>query len=141
MPTTRSEAPPPRLAGVIVTHGPLAEALRAAAAQVVGDVRALEAVSNTGRSLDAMLEAVRTVIARLGGQDCIVFVDSRGSSCATSSLGALHDLANVRIIAGVNLPMLVDFLLRREDHDLDAMVERLLQRGRNSIQLLKGKES
>ena len=141
MPTTKNEALPPRLAGVIVTHGPLAEALRAAAAQVVGDVRALEAVSNTGRSLEAMSGHVRAVIERLGGMDCIVFVDSRGSSCATSSLGALQDLANVRIVAGVNLPMLVDFLLRRQDLDLDTMVERLLQRGRSSVQLLKGKES
>ena len=132
MPTTRNEATAPRLAGVIVTHGPLAEALRAAAAQVVGDVRALEAVSNSGRSVPDMAAHVRAVIDRLGGQDCVVFVDALGSSCATSSLAALLGRANVRIITGVNLPMLVDFLLRREDHDLDAMVERLLQRGRNS---------
>ena len=138
MPTTRNEPPPPRLAGLIVTHGPLAEALRAAAAQVVGDVRALEAVSNQGCSLETMATQVRAAIERLGTAGCIVFVDSRGSSCATSSLGALQDLPQVRIISGVNLPMLVDFLLRRDDYDLDGMVERLLQRGRSSVQLLKG---
>lgn len=138
MPTTKNETPAPRLAGVIVTHGPLAEALRAAAGQVVGDVRALEAVSNEGCSLETMTTKVRAAIERLGTTGTIVFVDSRGSSCATSSFGALQDLPNVRIIAGVNLPMLVDFLLRREDYDLDRMVERLLQRGRSSVQLLKG---
>jgi mannose/fructose-specific phosphotransferase system component IIA len=51
---------------------------------------------------------------------------------------SLRDLPNVRVISGVNLPMLVDFLLRRKDQSLDGMVERLLQRGRNSVQLLKG---
>jgi len=136
LPTTRNDAP--RLSGVIVAHGPLAEALRAAASQVVGEVTALDVVSNHGGSLEDMAAEVRAAIDRLGPRPCIVFVDSRGSSCATSSLGALVDFPHVRILSGVNLPMLVDFLLRRDDHDLDGMVARLLERGRNSVQLLKG---
>ena len=139
MPTTRNEGTAPRLSGVIVAHGPLAEALRAAASQVVGEVTALDVVSNHGGSLEDMAAQVRAAIDRLGPRPCVVFVDSRGSSCANSSLGALVDFPHVRIVSGVNLPMLVDFLLRRDDHDLDGMVARLLERGRNSVQLLKGK--
>ena len=126
------------MAGVIVTHAGLAEALRAAAAAVAGDAAGLATLSNEGLSQEDLGQRVRALVAGLEAPACIVFVDSRGSSCATGCLFALRDLANVRVIAGVNLPMLVDFLLRRNDHDLDAMVERLLQRGRSSVLLLKG---
>ncbi len=80
------------------------------------------------------LEAVRA-------EGCIVFVDSRGSSCANACLLAVRDLPDVRVIAGVNLSMVADFALRRNDHTLDAMVERLLVRGRNAVQELRGPES
>lgn len=126
------------MAGVIVTHAGLAGALRAAAAEVAGDVSALATLSNEGRSQQDLGQEVRALIEALGASGCIVFVDSRGSSCATGCLNSLRDLPQVRVISGVNLPMLVDFLLRRNDHDLDAMAERLVQRGRNSVQLLKG---
>jgi mannose/fructose-specific phosphotransferase system component IIA len=107
---------------------------------VAGDVTGLETVSNDDLGPEELARRVRTVIDELGAEGCIVFVDSRGSSCATGCLDAVREDERVRVIAGVNLPILVDFVLRRNDHELDAMVERLLQRGRDSVQLLKGAE-
>jgi hypothetical protein len=37
--------------------------------------------------------------------------------------------------------MLADFVLRRDDHDLDTLVARMLERGRRSVQELKGEAS
>lgn len=133
-----SSPPTPRLAGVIVTHARLGEALRDAVGRVAGDVVGLEPVSNDDLGQEELARRVRSAIDAIGAEGCIVFVDSRGSSCATGCLDAVRGDERVRVIAGVNLPMLVDFVLRRNDHDLDAMVERLLLRGRNSVQLLKG---
>ena len=132
---SRSRAP---VAGVIVTHARLGQALMEAAAVVAGEAHGLVTLSNDDLSLEALGERIRELVQSSGESGCIVFVDSRGSSCAVSSVEALRDLPHARIICGVNLPMLVDFVLRRKDHALDAMVERLLQRGRNSVQLLKG---
>ena len=125
------------LAGVIVTHAGLAEALRNAALHIAGDASNLEIVSNSGLSADQLSEAVRVVLDRLAGQDCVVFTDMGGGSCATASLLLIRNYANARLVTGVNLPMLVDFVLRRADLDLDSMVKRLLQRGLSSIQELR----
>jgi mannose/fructose-specific phosphotransferase system component IIA len=140
--TNEVQAPArPRLAGVIVTHAGLASALRDAAAAVAGDAAGLEPLSNEGLGPEALAERVRATVDALGADGTIVFVDSRGSSCAASCIAALRHDPRVRVVSGVNLPMLVDFLLRRRDHDLDGLVERLLQRGRDSVQLLKGPPS
>lgn len=125
------------LAGVIVTHAGLAEALRNAAQHIAGDATDLEIVSNDGLSADQLGERVRAVLDRRGGEGCIVFTDMGGGSCATASLLLIRNYPNARLVTGVNLPMLVDFVLRRADLDLDAMVKRLLQRGLSSIQELR----
>jgi mannose/fructose-specific phosphotransferase system component IIA len=126
------------LSGIIVTHARLAAALREAVTGIAGEVDHLETISNNGLGPEQIAARVREALDRAAGQDCIVFVDLSGGSCATSSLQALRDRPGVRIVTGVNLPMLVDFVLRRDDLDLDAMVQRLLQRGHASIQELKG---
>lgn len=125
------------LAGVIVTHAGLAAALNEAVKRVAGDSSMLLTVSNDGCSADEI--RARVAAALDGGRDdgTIVFVDLAGGSCAIASLLALGERDRVRILSGVNLAMLVDFALRRADMSLDAMVERLLQRGKASIQELK----
>jgi len=125
------------LAGVIVTHAGLAEALRDAALHIAGDASNLSIVSNDGLSVEQLSDQVRRVLDGLGGTGCIVFTDMGGGSCATASQLLIRGYPDVRLVTGVNLPMLVDFVLRRSDLDLDSMVKRLLQRGLSSIQELR----
>lgn len=127
----------PLLAGVIVTHAGLATALNEAVARVAGDSAGLVTVSNEGCSADEIRARVAAALDGRHDDGTIVFVDLAGGSCAVASLVALEDRDHVRILSGVNLAMLVDFALRRGDLSLDAMVERLLQRGKASIQELK----
>lgn len=139
--TSKPHTGSPRLVALIVTHGALAVALRQAVQQVTGDATGIEAVSNEGLSGEALVERVREVVRAVDAEGCVVFVDSRGSSCANSCLQAIRGLDRVRVVSGVNLPMVMDFALRRDDHDLDAMVERLLLRGRDSVQELEGPDA
>jgi mannose/fructose-specific phosphotransferase system component IIA len=125
------------LSGVIVTHAGLAESLRAAAARIAGDVAGIEVVSNEGLGAEALLVEIRAALARAGGGSGIVFTDMGGGSCTTAVQLVLREFPDVRLVTGVNLPMLVDFVLRRDEMDADAMVARLVQRGQYSIQELK----
>jgi mannose/fructose-specific phosphotransferase system component IIA len=128
------------LTGVIVTHAGLAAALRVAAAQIAGDVTGVDVVSNDGLSAEDLLVQVRAALERASGDGndgSIVFTDMGGGSCATACQSVLADFPGTRLVTGVNLPMLVDFVLRRADLDTDAMVQRLLQRGVSSIQEIR----
>lgn len=126
------------LAGVIVTHAGLAAAMQEAVTRVAGEAGTLVSVSNDGCSAEEIRGRIAAALDGRPDDGTIVFVDLAGGSCAIASLLALGDRDRVRILSGVNLAMLVDFALRRGDLSLDAMVERLLQRGRASIQELKG---
>jgi mannose/fructose-specific phosphotransferase system component IIA len=128
----------PAIHGVIVTHATLAEALRQAVARVAGDANDITTVSNEGLSAVQLGERILAAVRELDGAPCIVMVDLQGGSCAVACMAQLHDLPNVRVVSGVNLPMLADFVLRRGDHDIDALVQRMLERGRRSVQELKG---
>lgn len=124
--------------GIIVTHADLANALRTAAARVAGDVSGVEALSNDGLSPAELGQRIVAAIERLEGAPCLVMVDFQGGSCANACMAEVHAMPNVRVISGINLPMLADFLLRRHDLQLDALVERVLERGHRSVQALKG---
>lgn len=100
------------LSGVVVAHGDLAEALVSAVEEVTGVRGALVPVSNRGCDR-ASLEA--RIVAAVANQPALVFVDLPTGSCFFAARHGLADLADVRVIAGVNLSMLVDFVYHRQD--------------------------
>ena len=105
------------LTGVVVCHRDLAAALVGAAEEITGVRGALVPVSNSGcdRPLleDRVLEAVN-------GRSAVVFVDMPSGSCMLAALHRLRGVEHVRVVTGVNLAMLLDFLFHRELSPADA---------------------
>jgi mannose/fructose-specific phosphotransferase system component IIA len=98
------------LRGVVVCHGPLAAALVQAAEQISGLTGALIPVSNTGCDRGALEDRV---IAAVAGQPSVVFVDLASGSCLIAVLKRLRGEPEVKVVTGVNLAMLVDFVFHR----------------------------
>ena len=98
------------LRGVVVCHGELAGALVKAAESISGVPGALVPVSNTGCDRDALEERV---IAAVDGRPTVVFVDMASGSCLMAVLRRLRDSDGVKVVTGVNLAMLVDFVFHR----------------------------
>ena len=98
------------LRGVVVGHGRVAQALVEAAEEISGLRGVLVPVSNTGCDRGA-LEA--RVAEAVGEGAAVVFVDLAAGSCLLAVLRRLRDRDDVRIVTGVNLAMLVDFLFHR----------------------------
>lgn len=98
------------LRGVVVCHGALARALVDAAEQISGVTGALTAVSNTGCDRGALEDRVADAVKE---GPAIVFVDLASGSCLFAVLNRLRALTAVKVVTGVNLAMLVDFVFHR----------------------------
>jgi mannose/fructose-specific phosphotransferase system component IIA len=110
---------PQPLRGVVVCHGPLAQALVDAVESIAGVKGALVPVSNMGcdrGSLEARVEAA------VGEAPAVVFVDMASGSCLFAVLRKLRARPQVGVVTGVNLAMLLDFVFNRESSPATATV-------------------
>ena len=99
------------LRGVIVSHAAVAQALVAAVTAITGIEGALTPVSNEGCGLDALAERLSQAV---GSGPAVLFVDLPGGSCLTSAARYAKQRADIAVVTGVNLAMLLDFVFHRD---------------------------
>lgn len=119
------------LRGVVVCHGPMAAALVQAAEQISGVDAALMPVSNMGCDRDTLEQRV---LAAVDQHPAVVFVDMASGSCLIAVLKRLRADPSVRVVTGVNLAMLVDFVFHRSLSPEEA-ASRAVTVGQASIRL------
>jgi|ERR687895_473319 mannose/fructose-specific phosphotransferase system component IIA len=119
------------LRGVVVCHGSLADALVRAAEQISGLNGALISVSNTGCDRETLEDRV---LAAVDGRPAVVFVDLASGSCLFAVLKRLRTEQLVKVVTGVNLAMLVDFVFHRSLSPAEAAT-RAAAAGEKSIRI------
>ena len=116
---------------VVAGHGDFAAGIIAAVQQISGVGHRFRAVSNAGlgaSALDAVLrEAVTTMRAS------VVFTDLPAGSCTIAARRVAHELTNLAVVTGANLPMLLDYALHGGDGV--AALTRAVGKGRDAIVL------
>lgn len=117
------------LHGVVVGHGDLARALVAAVEEISGVRGVLTAVSNTGCDRGQLEDRI---IAAVGDRPAVVFVDMASGSCLFAALRRLRDRPTVRVVTGVNLAMLLDFVFHR-DVDAEVAAARAVETGGKAL--------
>ena len=124
--------------GIVLTHGSLCFGLVDAVRKIVGEPGPdLTPVSNEGRGPKELEELVRD-LAMPG--PTIIFADLGTGSCALAARLASRDPRGTRILFGVNLAILLDFIFHRQ-MPVDELVERLIDKGRAAIGSHQGMES
>ena len=98
------------LRGIIESHAAVAQAMVAAVRAITGIDNALTAVSNEGCGTDQLAERLRDAV---GEGPAMIFVDLPGGSCMTSSTRYAKQHAEIAVVTGVNLAMLLDFVFHR----------------------------
>ena len=119
------------LRGVVVCHGKLAGALVEAAESISGVTGALVPVSNTDCDRNLLEDRVAQAV---DGRAAVVFVDLASGSCLFAVLKRLRALEGVKVVTGVNLAMLVDFVFHR-DLAPEAAAERAAAAGAKAIRI------
>jgi mannose/fructose-specific phosphotransferase system component IIA len=122
--------------GIIIGHGDFAKAMVSTAEHIVGEQTGLVILSNRGCSCDSLAMHITDMIHRGDIDNTIVFLDLPGGSCTISCYKILKDHPDLKIISGINLPMLIEFFMLREKYSAEELVPVLLEKGReNMIQL------
>lgn len=116
--------------GIVLSHGLLAEGMVDAVRQITGiDGDTLIARSNRGLSPAALDAELRGLV---GEGPAMIFTDLPSGSCSIAARRLHHEGLHINIVSGVNLPVLLDFVIHR-DLPLRELGLRLAEKGRSSI--------
>lgn len=123
--------------GIIIGHGNFGQALLNTVEKILGKQEMVDVFSNENLSCDSLTEILKKSITS-DNQEKIIFVDLPGGSCTISCLNLLKENKNLKILCGINLPMLLEFFLLREKYNVDELVPILLKKARDNIITLGG---
>jgi PTS system ascorbate-specific IIA component len=113
---------------LIVAHAPLASALRAVAMHAYADCGASIETLDVPGDWDAAEVAAqaRVLLARRPGSETLVLADIFGATPGNGS-AQLADTPGVRVVFGVNVPMVLRSVCYGLDAPLDTLADRALE--------------
>lgn len=117
---------------LIVAHAPLASALRAVAAHAFPERMEQVLALDIAADQPEPEWAVRQALLALGGQEVLLLTDAFGATPCTASQRAAAASARVRLITGVNVPMLWR-TLGSPELALDELAQRALAGGAQGV--------
>ena len=119
---------------VLVTHGRLAQEFVAATEHVVGPQDQVRAIS-IGPD-DDMEQRRQDILNAVGdvdtGSGVILLTDMFGGTPSNLAISVMEK-ANVEVIAGINLPMLIKLASLRGENDMEKAVDAAQESGRKYI--------
>lgn len=127
--------------GIILTgHGHFATGLLSSINLIAGKQEKVAAIDfEEGMSSDTLLKKLREAVQKLDvSEGVVVFTDIPGGTPFNQSVLLSQETSSIRVLAGTNLPALMDGLFSRET-DVDEFVEKVLSSGKNGLVSYKKK--
>ncbi len=118
---------------LVVAHGNLASSLIETAELIVGHVEGVKACSFCqGSDVEKLRKMLKTSIKEVNtGDGVIILTDMFGGTPSNISLSFLEE--QVEVITGVNLPMLIGAITKRENRSIKEMAQLLKESGKSNI--------
>ena len=126
-----SEAGPPR--AIVAGHGDFAAGMISAVQQITGRGSVLRGISSAQLGGSDLVQLLQRTVEETGVE--VVFTDLQAGSCSMASRRLLRERPDVLLIAGANLPMLLDFVMAEGLRPQDA-ARHAIERGRAAIAAL-----
>jgi len=115
--------------GIVVGHGNLAAALIGAVEQISGPDSGLTGISNTDCDRGLLEERIMNAVTQ---GPALVFIDMPSGSCHFAAMRRIQSMKDVRVVTGVNLAMLLEFVFHREG-DIDEVAAHIADVGARAV--------
>ena len=124
------------IGGVIVTHGQLANELLSAAEMIVGEINHVTAVSiGWHDDVEVAREEIERAVRRVdAGAGVLLLTDMFGGTPTNIAASYLGD-AQVEVVTGVNLPMVIKLAAQEKEETLPELARRVRDEGQQQIHL------
>jgi PTS system mannose-specific IIA component len=124
------------VAGVIVTHGHLANELLAAAEMIIGAVSHITSVSiGWHDDVDAAHAEVERAIRQVSQERGVLLLTDMFGGTPTNIASMFLSEGEVEVVTGVNLPMVIKLASQSEEESLADVARRVRDQGREGIYL------
>ena len=125
-----------RVAGVIVSHGQVANELLSAAETIIGHVKHITAVSiGWHDDVEAAKNEIGRAIERVSeGRGVLMMTDMFGGT-PTNIASMFLQAGEVEVVTGVNLPMVIKLATQQGGESLEEIAQLVREQGRQGIYL------
>ena len=121
---------------VLVSHGELGDALIRAAEMIAGPAERVYSVPLLpGESPESWADKLSAVLLQIEDEKTLVLIDLTGGTPYNVAARQVPR-ENVECVTGVNLPMVLEALMSRDDASLPGLAESVAQAGKESVKNL-----
>ncbi|WP_027711968.1 PTS mannose transporter subunit IIAB [Dickeya chrysanthemi] len=131
------------IAIMLCTHGATAGPLLNTAEMILGEQSNVGWIDFVpGENAEILMEKYQAKLAELDTSEGVIFlVDTWGGSPFNAASRLVNDKKNHEVIAGVNIPMLAETFMARDDNpEFDELVAIAVEAGRAGVKALKANE-
>ncbi|MCD6311684.1 MAG: PTS sugar transporter subunit IIA [Elusimicrobia bacterium] len=119
---------------IIAAHGDFASHLLNSAENLLGRVEGVSALNfMQHQSTGELVDELKNRLKNHEGEDVVILTDFLGGSPCNCACRFM-DRDNVRIISGVNLPMLIEIMLKKEKMPPEKLCADVIKAARDSIE-------
>jgi mannose PTS system EIIA component len=132
----KEEGPGGRVAGVIVSHGQVANELLSAAETIIGSFKHITAVSiGWGDEVEAAKNEIRRAIERVSEEGGVLLMTDMFGGTPTNIASMFLQQGSVEVVTGVNLPMVIKLAGLQPGVPLEEAARLVRDQGRQGIYL------
>lgn len=119
--------------GIVICHSLLAFELVNAVQKILGHSEFLYAFSNDNLTPKIIYQNVIEIIKKNDVSKIIAMVDLRGGSCWAVAKMLTRQYPETKVVSGVNVPMLISFLTKREQFPFEELPQILEADGHRGL--------
>lgn len=123
---------------IILTHGDLGQALLNTTEKIIGPLEGINVISNKLTSLKDLVANLDSVVRNWEDNEILIMADFYGGSCWHAAQVIKRNRPNVALISGVNLPMMLAFVNKRESCKLPELANYLKESLLKSTEVIVG---